>query len=404
MKKKIVRITTVPKAMGLLQGQLKYMTDHYEIIGISSSGIDHSASEVGIKDGIEEIPSDHTLEQARIREGIRVIPVELTRKITPIKDLLSVYQLYRVFRKEKPFIVHSHTPKAGTLGMLAAFLARVPHRLHTIAGMPLLIATGPRRLLLDIVEKITYKCATMIYPNSFGLKDIILKEGYTNESKLKVIGNGSSNGIDTSHFDPGKYSKEKRSELRKSLGINDEDFVYLFVGRLVKDKGINELIEVFNELNITHKKTKLVLVGPYEKDLDPLLPETEETINTHPDIKFVGWKNDVRPYFNISDVLTFPSYREGFPNVVMQSGAMGLPSIVTNINGCNEIVIEGENGMIVPPMNTGDLKDAMIKIFITPRDHKLFNSENNRQLIMQRYERRTIWKEILKEYQALDQE
>ncbi|MBT8304343.1 MAG: glycosyltransferase family 4 protein [Bacteroidia bacterium] len=402
MKKKIVRITTVPKAMGLLKGQLKFMTDHYEIIGISSSGIDHSTSEVGKKDGIEEIPSDHTLEQARIREGIRVIPVELTRKITPIKDLISVWQLYRIFKKEKPFIVHSHTPKAGTLGMLAAFLARVPHRLHTIAGMPLLVATGPRRLLLDVVEKITYKCATMIYPNSFGLKDIILEEGYTKESKLKVIGKGSSNGIDTSHFDPGKYSKEDRNELRKSLGIDDDDFVYLFVGRLVKDKGINELIQVFKELNDVHKKAKLVLVGPYEKDLDPLLPETEETINTHPNIKFVGWKNDVRPYFHISDVLTFPSYREGFPNVVMQSGAMGLPSIVTDINGCNEIVIEDENGLIVPPMNAKGLKDAMMKIYNCSRNDKLFDSDNNRQMIKDRYERRSIWKEILKEYQALN--
>jgi len=402
LKKKIVRITTVPKAMGLLQGQLKFMTDYYDVIGISSTGLDHSLSKEGIKDGIEEVPSDHTLKQASISEGIRVIPIELTRQITPFKDLMSVWQLYKVLKKEKPFIVHSHTPKAGTIGMLAAFLAGVPHRLHTIAGMPLLEATGLRRLLLDIVEKITYRCATGIYPNSFGLQDIIIQKGYTTKSKVKVIGNGSSNGIDTNHFDPANYSESEKKELRESLGINESDLVYLFVGRLVKDKGINELIEVFEKLNKEYPKTTLVLVGPYEKGLDPLLPKTEEIIHNHPNIIFIGWRNDVRPYFSISDVLTFPSYREGFPNVVMQSGSMGLPSIVTDINGCNEIVIDNKNGIIVPPKDVGNLYSAMERIYVLAKNNQRFDSANNRKLITERYERKVIWNAILLEYQSLE--
>ena len=390
--------------MGLLQGQLKFMTEYYDVIGISSTGLDHSRSKEGIKDGIEEVPSDHTLEQASVREGIRVIPIELTRKITPFQDLKSVWQLYKVLKSEKPLIVHSHTPKAGTIGMLAAFLAGVPHRLHTIAGMPLLEATGAKRLLLDLVEKITYKCATRIYPNSFGLRDIIIQKGYTTKSKVKVLGNGSSNGIDTTHFDPMEYTEKESLELRQSLGIDKDDLVYLFVGRLVKDKGINELIEVFEKLNKELPKTKLVLVGPYEKDLDPLLPKTEEIIHKHPNIIFIGWRNDVRPYFAISDVLTFPSYREGFPNVVMQSGAMGLPSIVTDINGCNEIVVDNENGIIVPPKDVDKLYDAMKRIYVMSKDNQSFDPVNNRKLICDRYERKVIWKAILCEYQSLEKD
>ena len=201
MKKKIVRITTIPGSLGiLLKGQLQFMGEYYEVIGISSS-------ESGFLNKIGDT------------EGIKVIPVEMTRKITPFKDLKAVWQLYKVLKREKPFIVHSHTPKAGTLGMLSAYLAGVPNRLHTIAGLPLLEAKGPKRILLDVVEKITYKCATKIYPNSYGLRDIILKEGYTTKSKIKVLAKGSSNGIDTNHFNPEIYSETEKQKLHFKSSI-----------------------------------------------------------------------------------------------------------------------------------------------------------------------------------------
>ena len=263
MKKKIVRVTTIPGSQSsLLKGQSHFMKDHYDVIGIASSSN-------GV---LEEASGD--LEQVGKRDGIKVIPVEMTRKITPLKDLRAVWQLYKVLKSEKPFIVHSHTPKAGIVGMLSAFLARVPHRLHTVAGLPLLEATGNKRWLLDMVEKLTYKCATKIYPNSFGLRDIILKNNFTSNNKLQVIGNGSSNGIDTGHFDPSLFKEAEKEELRIALGIEKNDFVYIFVGRLVKDKGINELIEAFKKIASDFKNTKLLLVGSYEKNLDPLLPKT----------------------------------------------------------------------------------------------------------------------------------
>lgn len=328
MNKKIIRITTVPGSLGgLLAGQLKFMSQYYDVIGISSCG----------KGKLKEVGQE---------EGIRVIPVNMTRSITPFLDLKAVWKLYKIFRKEKPFIVHTHTPKAGTLGMLAAFFAGVPHRLHTIAGLPLMEAKGKKRILLDLVEKITYAAASKIYPNSYGLQQIIIDLKFTNIKKLKVIGNGSSNGIDTDYFNPELYTDDDKEKLRFSLGIHKNDLVYIFLGRMVRDKGINELISVFKRLTENHTNIKLLLVGEYEKELDPVLPETEDTIKNNPQIIAVGWQNDVRPFFSIADILTFPSYREGFPNVVLQAGAMGLPAIVTDINGCNEIIVEGESGIL----------------------------------------------------------
>lgn len=381
---KLIRITTVPKSLkGLLKGQHRFMSENgFEVIGISSRG--------------EE------LEDVEREENIQTIAVEMTRTISPLKDLKSVWQLYKIFKKEKPQIVHTHTPKAGTVGMLAAKLAVVPHRLHTVAGLPLLVVKGKKRKLLDFVEKITYACATKVYPNSFGLYDIILENKYTVKNKLKVIGKGSSNGIDTSHFDPKLFSEEQKQELKNSLGIKPDDFVYVFVGRLVKDKGINELINAFSQIRkfANSQICKLVLVGIFERELDPLLPETLKEIETNPNIISVGFQKDVRPYFAISDCLVFPSYREGFPNVVLQAGAMGLPSIVSDINGCNEIVENGYNGFIIPVQNQEKLHEKML--FLLQNSEKRTEIANNsRKKIVENYERNYIWNEILKEYNIL---
>jgi len=379
---KIIRVTTVPISLGrLLKGQLKFMSQYYEVIGISSQGGDRLA-------------------KVAEEEGVSIIPVEMTRKITPIQDLKAVYKLYKIFKKEKPSIVHSHTPKAGTLSMIAARLAGVPHRLHTIAGLPLLEATGAKRKLLNAVEKVTYNCATMIYPNSYGLKDIIIKNKFTKEDKLSVIANGSSNGIDTSFFDPNLYSKEDNLALRKEHGIHKDDVVFVFVGRLVKDKGINELVNAFKNIQQKNAQCKLLLVGIFENELDPLLPVTIKEIENNPNIIYVGWQNDVRPFFAMSDVLAFPSYREGFPNVVMQAASMSLASIVTNINGCNEIIVEEENGFIIPVKDEHVLQDRMAKLL---ENNQLRNNlaRNARASIVNRFQNQYVWEALLKEYKSL---
>src|SRR5690606_28595265 len=338
---KLIRITTVPQSLrGLLRGQLRFMSQNgYEVIGVSSPG--------------------EVLEDVKKNEGINTVAIEMTRSITPLQDLKALVQLIQLFRKEKPQIVHTHTPKAGLLGMIAARIAGVPHRLHTVAGMPLTVATGSKRQLLNQMEKLTYACATKVYPNSFGLEKIILDEKFTSPTKLKVIGKGSSNGIDTSQFDPALVSAETKMHLRKEFNINSDDFVFLFVGRVVKDKGINELVQAFINLERNNTNCHLDIVGSYESDLDPVLPETEKQINNHPKIHAVGYKSTVIDYFAMTDVLTFPSYREGFPNVVMQAASMQLNCIVSDINGCNEIIEDGKNGWIVLSRNIEQLQNRM---------------------------------------------
>ena len=383
MKKKLIRVTTVPASMGgLLKGQLKFMSNNYEIIGVSSK-------------------NNKQLELVSKSEEIPTIAIEMTRQITPLKDLTAVWKLYKLFKKEKPFIVHSHTPKAGTVSMIASRLAGVPHRLHTIAGLPLVETVGLKRKILNTVEKITYGCATKIYPNSYGLMDIILENNFTKKDKLKIIANGSSNGIDTLHFNPELYTKEHKRGLRKSLNIEKNDYVYIFVGRLVSDKGINELVAAFTTLSTKNSSIKLLLVGNYETELDPLLPETLKLISTNTNIISTGFVKDVRPYFAISNALVFPSYREGFPNVVMQAGAMQLPSIVTNINGCNEIIVHQETGIIIPVKNEQALYEAMLFLYTKQEEVKNMGAKS-RERIVSKYERKNLWLALLEEYKSLD--
>ena len=379
---KLIRITTVPISLKtLLKGQHRFMFQNgFEVIGVSSSGKD--------------------LQDVERNETIRVAVLEMTRTISPISDLKSLWEFYTLCKRERPTIVHSHTPKAGIVGMLGAKLAGVPVRLHTVAGLPLMEATGMKRKILDFVEKITYRCATKVYPNSRGLYDFILANNYTEKEKLQVIANGSSNGIDTHYFDSALFSEVQKLELKQSLLLQPNDFVFVFVGRLVGDKGINELISGFTHLKPETLSLKLLLVGSLEGELDPLQPETLKVIETHPNIISVGFQSDVRPYFAISDCLVFPSYREGFPNVVMQAGAMGLPSIVTDINGCNEIIVEGENGTIIPVKNVAALVDAMQKmIYDTSYYHHL--RQNARPMIQSRYEQRVVWEALLEEYKRV---
>ena len=384
--KKLIRITTVPLSLKvLLKGQLRFMASNgFDVKGVSSEG--------------EELREVHE------NEGIAVEAITMSRKITPFQDLKSLWEMWNFLRKEKPQIVHTHTPKAGIIGMLAARLAGVPHRLHTVAGLPLMEVTGTKRKILNFVEKLTYSSATRVYPNSKGLYDFILQNNFTQSNKLKIIANGSSNGIDTTFFSPAQVTETERVTLREKLNIQPNDFVFVFVGRIVSDKGINELIKAFSELQAAENNEpagiKLLLVGGLENDLDPLNPETLAEINQNKDIISAGFQQDVRPFFAISDALAFPSYREGFPNVVMQAGAMGLPSIVSDINGCNEIIVEGENGLIIPSKNVEKLKEKMLTL---ARDKNLYIKlkENSRRMIENRYEQFVVWKALLEEYEGL---
>ncbi|PKV63213.1 glycosyltransferase family 4 protein [Pontibacter ramchanderi] len=377
----LIRITTVPLSLQkLITGQLPYMrAKGFEPLMVSAAGPE---AEAVVKE-----------------QATPLIEIGMTRKITPVQDLKALWQFYRLCKKHKPAIVHSHTPKAGIIGMLGAKMAGVPVRLHTVAGLPLMETNGKTRQVLEAVEKLTYACATKVYPNSTVLKDFILKSGFCGPAKVKVIGNGSSNGVDTAFYNREQLDPAKLEELKAQLGIKPDDFVFVFIGRLVKDKGIQELVTAFKKLQAQYPQVKLLLVGPFEQDLDPIEDRILQEIEHNPGILSVGFQHDVRPYLAISQALAFPSYREGFPNVPMQAGCLDLPSIVTDINGCNEIIRHGENGFIVPPKSMEKLYEAMLT-FISDKEIFGHMQAQARRMIVERYEQTHFWELLLQEYQT----
>jgi glycosyltransferase involved in cell wall biosynthesis len=381
-KPKLIRITTIPLSLDkLLTGQLYFMkTKGFHATAVSSDGKE--------------------IEVIKKREQCDFKIIKMTRFITPLQDLFSLYKMILLFKKQKPHIVHTHTPKAGLIGMLAAWLCKVPVRMHTVAGLPLMETTGFKRKILIWVEKITYLCACYIYPNSIELKKYILQNRFTLPRKLKVLGNGSSNGIDVNHFKKTPVISLSAAEIRNKYQISNSALVFIFIGRIVKDKGINELVQAFHQLNGKYAHLKLLLVGDFEDELDPVAVDTKQIINSNSNIICTGFVNDVRPYLAASDVLVFPSYREGFPNVPLQAGCMELPMIVTDINGCNEIVQNKINGLIIPPKNSESLYAAMEKMLIDEVFRKKCASAA-RQIIVDNFSRETVWKALLEEYTNL---
>ena len=380
-KKVLIRITTVPVSFNLLlRNQLKFMSQSFDVIAISSDEM-----------GLQELAE---------REGVSIYPVNMTREITPIKDIGALIKLWYYFLKIKPDIVHTHTPKAGLLGMMAAALAGVPMRIHTVAGLPLLKATGLKKRVMEFTERLTSKCAHLVIANSKVMKGIMIQNNYSPADKITTLLNGSSNGVDTEHYHPDVVAEKERLALLKQLQIEQTDKVFTFIGRIVADKGINELVEAFVQFSAQHQQVKLVLVGWLEEHLNPLNANTLHQIKHHPSIINAGYQNDIRPYLSISHAVFLPSHREGFPNVPMQAGAMGIPSVVTDINGCNEIVINDKNGIIVPVDDSLALVRAMEKL---TNDEKQYSNlkQYSRSMIIERYSQQQLWSELLKLYLGL---
>lgn len=347
------------------------LSDYFDVVAVSSPDVE-------LKDIAE-------------REGVRTIAVPMERHISFIKDNQALFRMIRVFKKERPDIVHSMTPKAGLISMLAAKICRVPVRMHTYTGLVFPTATGMKQKVLIWMDKLLCSCATYINPEGKGVADDLRRFGIT-KKPLHIIGNGNVRGIDAD------YWNRNRCQLDEGNTINKEDgqFTFVFVGRMVGDKGINELIDAFKRL----QNARLLLVGPMEENLDPLKEETIHEINNNPNIDWLGLQQDVRPYYLQADAFVFPSYREGFPNTVLEAGAMGLPAIVTDINGANEIIVPNENGIIIPPRNADALYHAMKYMLDHPDDVKHM-AANARRMVLDRYEQKYIWAELLKVYQSL---
>lgn len=396
---KIIRTATVPASLNAFcKGLLSELTaDGYEVVAVSSSG--EELVEVGK------------------REGVMTIAVPMERHISPLKDFVSLCKMTKVMIQEKPDMVHSMTPKAGLITMIAAWIARVPVRIHTFTGLVWPTATGLSRKILMMTDWITCACATHVIPEGEGVKADLT--AHITKKPMKVLGYGNVRGIDLSHY-VRKTENYKENENNHADGA----LTFLFVGRLVKDKGINELVRAFVRLfdeNKSYNENKkcasvrLILVGPEEPELDPLLPETKRMMDECPAIEAVGTQKDVRPWMEMSDVLAFPSYREGFPNVVIEAGAMDLPCIVTDINGSREIIVSEklilkseelsvdsdklrvyDNGVIIPSQNEEALYEAMKWMMEHPEERERM-SKNARPMVASRFEQSFV-RQCLKDF------
>lgn len=408
-----MRLTTVDLSLDkLVNGQLRYMNQYFDVVGV--------AADTGLLSGVAE------------REGVRVIDVPMHREIALGADMKSLVHLVKLFRKEKPDILHCNTPKGSLLGLLAGKIVGIPHRVYTVTGLRYQGATGLLRWVLKTMERISCACATKVIPEGQGVLHTLQVDGITRKP-LAVLHHGNINGIDTGMYSNEALAKElgltedanrvgdgmatdevneknEREELwqrgvsalmREKMGFTADDFVFVFVGRIVKDKGINELAQCMRQLDC-----KLILVGSFDDD-DPINDLDREFLETSPKVKWVGWQEDVRPYLAMSDALVFPSYREGFPNVPIQAGAMGKPCIVTDINGCNEIIKDGLNGKIIAaPLADGSeamttaLQNTM-QWFISHPEEVRRMSKNARGMITSRYEQQDVWRATYEMYRQL---
>lgn len=374
-KIKIIRAVTASQSIGFFEPMVKDLQERgYEIVSVSSPG--------------ESL--------IRLREkGVKVIEVPIERRISVFRDLKSLMRMISVFRKEKPFMVHSMTPKAGMLCMLAAWITRVPRRVHTFTGLVWPTSTGLKRRILMATDWLTCACATHIIPEGRGVMNDL--QSHITKKPMKVLGYGNVRGVDMEKF-------SRRTEVEDmAKGIKTEGiFTFIFVGRIVGDKGINELVSAFAELHKKYEKTRLLLVGRFEKELDPLKAETSNVIDKHISIELLGPKygDELLAYYAASDCFVFPSYREGFPNTVMEAGAMGLPSIVTDINGSREIIMDGKNGVIIPSKDVEALYNAMEEM-ITNSDKTKEYADNAREMIASRFERGFVCKCLYDFYEEI---
>lgn len=382
INKKLVRITTVPMALRyLLPGQMRFMKNNgFDVLMISADG----------KERAEVIKN----------EDCRHIVVPMTRRITPLQDLNCLFQLIRIFRQEKPDIVHTHTPKAGLLGMLAARFCKIKIRIHTIAGLPMMVEKGFKYHLLKFIEKLTAASANHVWPNSNSLLKYINSHHLADPKKLKVIGKGSTNGIDIYHFDRSGLNNKLIKDAQKALHYSSVNQYLLFIGRLVTDKGIVELVNAFRAMQQTYPLLRLILVGNFEDTLDPLPTATIMEIESNPAIIHINWTDDVEYYMFLADLFIFPSHREGFPNVLLQAGAMGLPVICSRIAGNVDIVTENETGSLFECSNEQQMRSAIERAIAEPQLTK-DRAVRLRQLVITDFRRENTWKKLFEAYKAL---
>ena len=374
-KKKFYITTTIAPTLFFFSGQPRLWKENFDVCAIA-----------GEKEKLKEFS---------VQEGMRYKYMPMHREISLLSDILCLLRFIWLFIKDRPYIVHGNTPKASMLSMVAAWITRRPVRIYMCHGLRYQGTQGKLRRLLMMMEKLSCTCATHVICVSKGVANTMVQDCLCKGNKIQVIGYGSAGGVDLEKFNP----KNVPSNIRKELAISETSFVFCFIGRIVGDKGVNEIVSAFNYLYDDYNDVHLLLVGPVESIQDPIASSTSSIIEQNPNIHAVGSQKDVRPYLKASNAFVLPSYREGFGMVLIEAGAMGLPCITTNITGCNEIIAPGKNGDIVEPRSTDELYQKMKSWYDNPHMVKKM-TQNARRMVEDRYECHQVWERYWEFYKT----
>lgn len=377
----LVHVTTVPESLYFVSGQVGFMkANGFHVSGISSPG--------------------PYLDRFGAEEGIDTIAAEMPRRITPFKDIGALVTIWKHLRRLRPDIVHAHTPKGGLLGMLAAWLARVPVRIYHMHGLPYLTAVGWKRRLLMWSESVACRMSNRVLCVSRSVRTVAVEAGFCQPEKILVLLEGSCNGVDANvRFNPDRLDGRVRLQVREQYGIPENATVIGFVGRLVKAKGIVELSEAWTNIRDQFPAAHLLLVGPVETG-DPVPTEVMHRLREDSRAHLIGEEWDVPPLYRAMDLLVLPTYREGFPIVLLEAAAMRLPIVATQVPGCVDAVRDCETGTLVPAQNSDRLAGAIARYLEDPplgRMHGL--AARNR--VLREFSEHAMWAAVYEEYQRL---
>lgn len=380
---KIAQLTTVASsATVLMRGWLAYLADsNIEVHAISA-------------------PSDELRVLVERERVSKVHQVPMTRRITPIADLLSLYRLYRLFRRERYDLVHASTPKGGLLGMIAAWLARVPVRLYTLRGLPQSVAGGLKRRLLWLTDWTSLNLAHESVAVSPSLRQEAIDLGLCRPGQLLVIGHGSSNGVDAARYT--RDHDPAHAPARAAWKLPADALVVGCVGRLVRDKGIIELAAAWRRIRAAVPHAYLLLVGKPE-DQDPLPPGLLDELRADERVRMPGWLSDTRYAYEAMDLFTLPTYREGLANVCLEANAMLLPVVATRITGVVDAVVDGETGLLVPARDADALADAIINLLNDPA-RRARMAHRGRERVLHDFQPEQIWSGLITLYRDLLQQ
>jgi glycosyltransferase involved in cell wall biosynthesis len=381
-KPKLLHVTTVPVVQwNLLRGQNQFMAEHgFEV---------HAASSPG-----------PFLDKLAARDPVQVHAVPITRRITPLQDLVSLVRLYRLFRRLRPEIVHLSTPKASLLGAIAAAAARMPVRIYHIRGLSSESERGLKRVVFQWLEWFTARFCHWSLSNAFSLLDYAHAEGILRPSEGEVLLKGMANGIDCRRFDPERIAPVTLPPLPANETTVANPVVLGYVGRITRDKGIEELAVAWRQIRSEFPHTQLLLVGPFEAECavsEPIRAELE----ADPRVVFAGHQEDVVPYYRAMNIFAFPSHgTEGFPNAPMEAAAMRLPVIATRVSGSVDAVLDGSTGAIIPPRDAPALTVALRTYLQNPK-LAAAHGRAGRQWVQQHFQPERIWMALLAEYERL---